>query len=73
MRTERALRLMFSHYFIILSINMVTVAFELIHSGEVNVLFASGIMIVSLVIFYISIMVNKEYYMQNIKLTKKDI
>ena len=52
---------------------MVTVAFELIHSGEVNVLFASGIMIVSLVIFYISIMVNKEYYMQNIKLTKKDI
>jgi len=73
MRVERALRLMFSHYFIIISINLVTVAFELIHSGEVNALFASGLMIVSLVIFYISIMVNKEYYMQNIKLTKKDI
>ena len=30
-------------------------------------------MIVSLVIFYVSIMVNKEYYKENIKLTKKDI
>ena len=71
-RVERSLRLMFSHYFIVISINMVTVALELIHSGEVNHLFASGLMIISLVIFYLSIMANKEYYKQNIKLTKKD-
>ena len=51
---------------------MVTVALELIHSGEVNHLFASGLMIISLFIFYLSIMANKEYYKQNIKLTKKD-
>ncbi|MDO5859896.1 low temperature requirement protein A [Methanobrevibacter sp.] len=72
-RVERSLRLMFSHYFIVISINLVTVALELIHSGEVNHLFASGLMIGSLVIFYLSIMANKEYYRKNIKLTKKDI
>lgn len=72
-REERSLRLMFSHYFIVISINLMTVALELIHSGEVNHLFAVVLMFVSLVIFYISIMVNKEYYRQNIKLTKKDI
>lgn len=71
-RVERSLRLMFSHYFIVISINMVTVALELIHSGEVNHLFASGLMIIALIIFYLSIMANKEYYKQNIKLTKKD-
>jgi low temperature requirement protein LtrA len=73
MRVERSLRLMFSHYFIVISINLVTVALELIHSGEVNPMFASCLMIISLVIFYISIMANKQYYKENIKLTKKDI
>lgn len=72
MRVERALRLMFSHYFIIISINLVTVAFELINAGGVNHWFVSGLMIVSLAIFYISIMVNEKYYKQNIELTKKD-
>ena len=72
-RIERSLRLMFSHYFIIISINLVTVAFELIYSGEVNHLFASALMIISLIIFYISIMSNRKYYKENIKLTKKDI
>ena len=72
-RVERSLRLMFSHYFIIISINLVTVAFELIHSGEVNHLFSATLIILSLIIFYISIMVNKEYYGENIDLTKKDV
>ncbi|AMD16640.1 hypothetical protein TL18_00450 [Methanobrevibacter sp. YE315] len=72
-RIERSLRLMFSHYFIIISINLVTVSFELINSGEVNYWFVSILMIVSLVVFYISILANKQYYRQNIKLTKKDL
>jgi low temperature requirement protein LtrA len=72
-RVERALRLMFSHYFIIISINLVTVAFEIIYAGDVNHWFASALMILSLAVFYISIMANKEYYKQNIKLTKRDI
>ena len=72
-RVERSLRLMFSHYFIVISINLVTVALELIRSAEVNSLFASGLMIVSLVIFYLSIMANKEYYKQNVRLTRGDV
>lgn len=72
-RVERSLRLMFSHYFVVISINLVTVALELVHSGEVNHILAGGLMIASLVIFYLSIMANKEYYKENIKLTKKDI
>lgn len=64
---------MFSHYFIVISINLVTVALELIHSGEVNSLFASGLMIASLTVFYLSIMANKEYYRQKIELTKRDM
>ena len=51
-RVERSLRLMFSHYFIVISINLVTVSLELIHSGEANPAFARGLMIVSLIVFY---------------------
>lgn len=72
-RVERSLRLMFSHYFIIISINLVTVALELIRSGGADPKFAGGLMIVSLIVFYISIIANKQYYRQSIKLTKKDI
>ena len=72
-RIERSLRLMFSHYFIIISINLVTVALELVHSGEVNYWFVSILMILSLVIFYISILVNKKYYKSGVNLTKKDL
>lgn len=61
-RVERSLRLMFSHYFIVISINLMTVAFELVHNGEVNHLFLSKLIIISLIIFYISILSNKEYY-----------
>jgi low temperature requirement protein LtrA len=72
-RIERSLRLMFSHYFIIISINLVTVALELVHSGEVNYWFVSVLMIVSLAIFYISILVNRQYYRPGVNLTKRDL
>ena len=72
-REERSLRLMFSHYFIVISINLVTVAFELVHNGEMNLWIAGGLLIISLIVFYISIMANKEYYHKGIELTGKDI
>ena len=72
-RVERSLRLMFSHYFIVISINLMTVAFELVHNGKVNHLFLSKLIIISLIIFYISILSNKEYYPKKIKLTQKNI
>lgn len=73
MRVERALRLMFSHYFVIISINLVTVAFELTQAGDVNHYLTGALMIFSLLVFYISILVNKEYYKEGISLTKNDL
>lgn len=73
MRVERALRLMFSHYFVIISINLVTVAFELTQAGNVNHYLTGAMMIISLLVFYISILVNKEYYKEGISLTKNDM
>ena len=72
-REERSLRLMFSHYFIVISINLVTVVFELLHHGEINHWLLSALMILSLVIFYTSIMTNKQYYHDEITLTRTDI
>ena len=72
-REERSLRLMFSHYFIVISINIVTVALELIHSGEVNHWIVSAMMIISLIVFYVSIMVNREYYHDGVELKKSGV
>lgn len=72
-REERSLRLMFSHYFVIISINLVTVAFEWLHSGEVNSLYVAVLTIISMIVFYISIMVNKEYYYNHIDLSAKEV
>ena len=72
-REERSLRLMFSHYFIVISINLVTVALELIHSGVINHWIPSSILIISLIVFYVSIMANKEYYHEGIVLEKRDV
>ncbi|MBR0271642.1 MAG: low temperature requirement protein A [Methanobrevibacter sp.] len=72
-RQERSLRLMFSHYFVIISINLMTVAFELLHSGHVNHLFNAVLIIISLIVFYVSIMANKEYYADGVVLSVKEI
>ncbi|WP_407381026.1 low temperature requirement protein A [Methanobrevibacter sp.] len=72
-RQERSLRLMFSHYFVIISINLMTVAFELLHSGHVNHLFNAALIIISLIVFYVSIMANKEYYADGVLLARNDI
>ena len=72
-REERSLRLMFSHYFIVISINLLTVALELVHAEAVNHLLAGLLVIISLIIFYISIMTNKEYYHDKIELNRNDV
>ena len=72
-REERSLRLMFSHYFIVISINLITVALELIHSGEINHWIVCVMIAVSLILFYVSIMANNTYYHDGVSLTQKDI
>ena len=72
-REERSLRLMFSHYFIVISINLITVALELIHSGEIDHWVVCVMISVSLIIFYLSLMANKEYYHDGVSLSEKDM
>ncbi|MCR5026532.1 MAG: low temperature requirement protein A [Methanobrevibacter sp.] len=69
---ETGFKLMFTHYFIIISINLMTVVFELLHSGEVDPLFESILMIISLIVFYMSLMANKSYYKEGIVFTRND-
>lgn len=71
-RTERALRLMFSHYFIVISLNLITVALKLVQNEEMNRLPLALMMTAAVVVFYISIMANRSYYRQDIALTKSD-
>ena len=71
-REESGFKLMFTHYFIIISINLMTVVFELLHSGEFDPLFESIVMIISLIVFYISLMANKSYYKEGVVFTRKD-
>lgn len=44
-----------SHYFIIIAINMVTVALLYFESDEANHLFTAGLMMVSILVFYLSL------------------
>ena len=73
MREERSLRLMFSHYFIVISIKLMTVALELVHGGGITHKIASGLIIISLIVFHVSIMANKEYYREGIVLEMRDV
>lgn len=72
-RKERGFRLIFTHYFIILAINLMTVTLELFHNTEANFFLTSVLLVVSLIIFIFSVLANKTYYSEGITLTKKDI
>ncbi|MER2014528.1 MAG: low temperature requirement protein A [Methanobrevibacter sp.] len=71
-REEIGFKLMFTHYFIIISINLITVVFELLHSGEFDSHFQSIVMIISLSVFYISLMANRSYYKDGVVFTRND-
>lgn len=50
-----------------------TVALELVHGGGINHKIASGLIIISLIVFHVSIMANKEYYRDGIVLEMRDV
>ena len=61
-RDDTGKRLMFSHYFIILAVNLVTVAYLLFSDPESDRLFTASLMTVSLLLFFVGIMSNSPYY-----------
>ena len=61
-RVERALRLMFSHYFIVIAVNLITVAFKFLENPEADRLFTVGLMTTGIVLFFIALYANRAYY-----------
>ncbi|MBQ9227918.1 MAG: low temperature requirement protein A [Eubacterium sp.] len=71
-RVERSLRLMFSHYFIVISINLITVDLKLFQSQNANHAFVAGMIIAALLLFYVSIFSDSIYYKEGFSFNKKD-
>lgn len=71
-RVSRSLRLMFSHYFIVISINLVTVALGLLHNSEANRMFVAVLAIVSLALFFAAIYSDSTYYRADVHFTARD-
>lgn len=71
-RVDRSLRLMFSHYFIVISINLITVAFKFLENTESNKFFTAILMSAGLMLFFISLYANRYYYHKRFSFTIKD-
>ena len=61
-RVDRSLRLMFSHYFIVIAVNLITVAFKFLENPEASHLFTAGLMIAALILFFAAIFSDSIYY-----------
>ena len=72
-RTDRALRLMFSHYFIVISVNLITVGFKFLDNREAGRMFTMVLMIAALILFFASVFANSVYYHDRFSLTVVDV
>lgn len=72
-RTERGLRLMFTHYFIVISVNFLTVALDFLENPEAGRLVTALMMIFSLAVFYLCIYVDSAYYYPGISFERHDV
>lgn len=71
-RTDRALRLMFSHYFIVIAVNLITVAFKFLENEEADRLFTAVLMVSALALFFVSIYADSTYYHEKFQYAWKD-
>ena len=71
-RTARSLRLMFSHYFIVIAINLVTVSLLLLENEETKRGFVCGLMLFALAMFYIALLSDSAYYKSHYRLRRQD-
>ena len=72
-RVDRSLRLMFSHYFIVISVNLITVAFKFLENPQADRRFTAALMIMAMVLFFVSIFADSIYYHAGYRLEKKDL
>ena len=71
-RVDRSLRLMFSHYFIVIAVNLVTVAFRFLENPEASRLFTAGLMIAALLLFFAAIFSDSVYYHEKYRFGIRD-
>ncbi len=71
-QVQRALPLMFSHYFIVIAVNLVTVGIHMLHASETIAINTALLLAVSEIIFYYAMMQNKIYYRNGITITAKE-
>ena len=71
-RVDRSLRLMFSHYFIVIAVNLITVAFKFLENPEASHLFTAGLMIAALILFFAAIFSDSIYYHEKYRFGIKD-
>ena len=71
-RTDRSLLLMFSHYFIVISVNLVTIAFKFLENPEADRLFTAGLMVAALALFFVALFSDSHYYHERFSLSGKD-
>ena len=72
-RVDRALRLMFSHYFVVIALNLVTVAFKFLENPEASRLFTAVLMMAAVILFFIAIYSDSIYYHSRFRFEKKDL
>lgn len=71
-RVDRSLRLMFSHYFIVIAVNLITVALKFLENPEASHLFTAGLMIAALILFFAAIFSDSIYYHEKYRFGIKD-
>ncbi len=71
-QVQRALPLMFSHYFIVIAVNLVTVGIHMLHASETISIYTAVLLAVSELVFYFAIMRNRIYYREGIVITAKE-
>ncbi len=71
-RVDRSLRLIYTHYFMIIAINLITVAIELLENPSSNRFFVALLMIGSMTLFFASLYLDSAYYHKGFTFTKWD-
>lgn len=72
-RVDRSLRLMFSHYFIVIAVNLITVALKFLENPEADPMFTAILMCGAMVLFYVSIFSDSIYYHERFGAGSKDV
>ena len=64
---------MFSHYFIVIAVNLITIAFKFLENKEADPLFTAMLMCAAMGLFYVSVFSDSIYYDERFRFGRKDV